>query len=356
MRKTIILFDVVLACCLAMADKAYLGIYVEDAISHAPLQDVNVIARFEDDIGWRAWTEEANPDIIKGVTDKHGICRLSGKTNCGRSSIWVDKAPKGYYDAAHGGELKCPKKSLFGIWQPEDVVVTVALQRVEHPIPLYVSRVILDRRRESVGGFDGTNAVLRFDFIAGDWLPPEGNGRHADMIVRTRYALRDKVKDGKYYTQVFYDFTNEIEFPGEGNGCAEDAVAGRNCGIRIRAAPETGYVSRKTLQFGRRRKQTKVKGVWPDEYTDSNDDRCYSFRIRSRFDESGNLIEAYYGKIYGDFRFKGTDKSGFNGMNFLYYLNPTSLDRNLEWDMKNNLCTKPLRMDYEPIGVRYREP
>ena len=26
---------------------------------------------------------------------------------------------------------------------------------------------------------------------------------------------------------------------------------------------------------------------------------------------------------------------------FLYYLNPKSLDRNLEWDMKTNLCTDP---------------
>jgi len=26
---------------------------------------------------------------------------------------------------------------------------------------------------------------------------------------------------------------------------------------------------------------------------------------------------------------------------FLYYLNSTQPDRNLEWDMKNNLCPKP---------------
>ena len=26
------------------------------------------------------------------------------------------------------------------------------------------------------------------------------------------------------------------------------------------------------------------------------------------------------------------------GAKFLYYLNPKSLDRNLEWDMKTNLC------------------
>ena len=60
----------------------------------------------------------------------------------------------------------------------------------------------------------------------------------------------------------------------------------------------------------------------------------------SRFDlyDKGELVEAYYGKIYGDFEFEGDDKKGLVGVKFLYYLNPKSLDRNLEWDMKTNLC------------------
>lgn len=358
MRKTIFLFCVALRCCFAMCDKAYLGIYVEDAISHAPLQGVNVIARFEDDIGWRAWTDEANPDIIKGITDKHGICRFSGKTNCGRSSIWVDKAPKGYYNVAHGGKVKYSKKSLLGIWQPEDVVVTVALQRVEHPIPLYVHRVILDGRRESVGGFDGTNAVLKFDFLVGDWLPPHGTGKNSDMTITTRLEIGDALNIWRTHKTIFYDFISTIEFQGKGNGLLEKSVKGSNCGIRIKTAPELGYVSEKVMRFGLRKTKTG-SGIHPEYYTESDDDCCYCFRVRSRYNDRGELIEAYYGKIYGDFRFKGSYKrgsGGFNGVNFLYYLNPKSLDRNLEWDMKNNLCKKPLRMDYESIGVRYREP
>ena len=30
-----------------------------------------------------------------------------------------------------------------------------------------------------------------------------------------------------------------------------------------------------------------------------------------------------------------------NGVSFRYYLNPNPLDRNLEWDMKTNLCPNP---------------
>ena len=31
----------------------------------------------------------------------------------------------------------------------------------------------------------------------------------------------------------------------------------------------------------------------------------------------------------------------FDGFEMAYYLNPTPLDRNLEWDMKTNLCPDP---------------
>ena len=344
MKKTILVFNVVLACYLARADRAYLSIYVEDAVNHVPLPDAKIVANFEDDIGWRAWSESANPDIAEGFTDKQGFCRLSGKTNCGRSSIWVDN-----------GRTKYTRRSLLRIWQPEDVVVTVALQRVAHPIPLYVNRVILDGRRESVGGFDGTNAVLKFDFLEGDWLPPHGVGKYSDMTITTKLEVGEALNIWRSHKTTFYDFISAIEFPGKGNGLVEKSVRGSNCGIRVRTAPESGYVSEKVMQFGRRKKNTSGPVIYPEYYTESNDDCCYCFRVRSRYDDRGNLIEAYYGKIYGDFRFRGTDK-GFHGASFLYYLNPTSLDRNLEWDMKNNLCTKPLRMDYEPIGVRWPEP
>jgi hypothetical protein len=63
--------------------------------------------------------------------------------------------------------------------------------------------------------------------------------------------------------------------------------------------------------------------------------------VRTRYDEKGKLKDAYYGKIYGDFEIQGDEKRGVISISFLYYLNSTSLDRNLEWDMKNNLCPEP---------------
>ena len=71
--------------------------------------------------------------------------------------------------------------------------------------------------------------------------------------------------------------------------------------------------------------------------------KCLCFRVRTKYDERGNVIEAYYGKIYGDI-VMGWSYQGVSSVSFLYYFNPTLNDRNLEWDMKNNLCPNPGRI------------
>ena len=68
--------------------------------------------------------------------------------------------------------------------------------------------------------------------------------------------------------------------------------------------------------------------------------KCFCFRIRTKYDEKGNVVEGYYGKIYGDV-VMGWSYLGVSRVGFLYYFNPTPNDRNLEWDMKTNLCDKP---------------
>lgn len=347
--RTLLLTIILPAVASAAMNRAHIAAHVIDAIDSRPIEGAKLVASFEDDIGWRAWNESPKPDIARGVTDANGNCRLSGRTNCGSSSCWIDKAPVGYYKPPRGGGIiKYEGKSLFGTWQPENVVVTLSLQRVEHPIPLYVRNVETRDKNGRLGGFDGTNAVLKFDFIVGDWLPPLGNGKQADMIIRTEYKYIDSVKVLRNRPPlVFYDFISEVEFVGEGNGLCEADLSEKNLGIKFRTAPNAGYVHKKTLRFGSH-KQVSGAAIYAKKYTESMEGRCYCFRIRSKFNENGELVEAYYGKVYGDFNFEGWDKIGFCGMEFLCYLNPKSLDRNLEWDMKNNLCPNPGNVRNEP--------
>jgi hypothetical protein len=117
----------------------------------------------------------------------------------------------------------------------------------------------------------------------------------------------------------------------------------KNAGIKIRKAQENLVSSEIVNNRGMRKIiNPKFRNEWHCEYySNFKESNCYQFRIRSKYDEKGDLKEAYYGKIYGDFEIEGDDKKGLTRISFLYYLNPNPLDRNLEWDMKNNLCPNP---------------
>ena len=184
---------------------------------------------------------------------------------------------------------------------------------------------------------EGANAVLQYDLVAGDWLPPVGHGKIADLIMEAHSNFVEHVKGGIVDFDC-YERSLSVVFPGNGNGIAP-IVAKPTDGIKVRQAPASGYVPAVMKRFGRKR---SVRGVVisPKFYSDEDPNRCYAFRIRSRYDEKGNLVEAYYGKIYGDFNFSKVWYYGERQF-FLYYLNPRSLDRNLEWDMKTNLYPNP---------------
>ena len=321
---------------VSYADTIKFSAMIVDGSTKKPMPNVKVCAGFTMDAGL-VWNNRFKHEHKQYLTDVHGSCRISGESNCGKAGCYIDIPPEGYYKPLSGFSLRYKKESLFGVWQPDNLVVTILLQRVEHPIPLYVSKV---HTHDIESYYDKPDSLkeLRFDFVAGDWLPPLGIGKNADMIIRTEFRLNETISNMVFKALTYYDFINTIEFPGAGNGILEKSVEG-NLGLKIRIADATGYAPNKILCFGRRQKKNAViKGVCPEEYTESDPKRCYCFRVRSQFDEKGNMISAIYGKIYGDFKFDGFDKKGLTGIEFLYYLNPTPLDRNLEWDMKTNLC------------------
>ena len=330
------------------ATTAGFDVLVVDAETFDPIKGVDVVGWFSNGNGWKAWTESAPTYVDKKITDKHGRCHVTGETNIGETGVNIRCPPKGYYPNCFRVRHIFTEKPIFPFthWRPTDLVITAALYKIQSPVPLFV--------KKAFGKFDvdwpmdsdaGTNAVLRYDFIVGDWLPPAGKGIVADMTVRATMAASRHIDrwsrlDGSEYlrTTRFYDVTDTFEFCGEGNGVVRK-VAASNAIPFVRKAGVDGFGKTFHMSFGKRKKIIGPN-VYYDDYTDSNKDVVYVFRIRSRFDEHGNLKEAYYGKIYGDFRLYGKWMYGHNGISFIYYLNPKPNDRNLEWDMKNNLCPK----------------
>lgn len=216
--------------------------------------------------------------------------------------------------------------------------VTLAVQRVEKPIPLYSKTA----RGRLLGNdfFGAGNDTISYDFVLGDWLPPQGTGTVADVVF-TRYAKEDTgvhtnvVDKGWSFAVETYRYPLRVAFPGEGNGVVETPPL-PGSGLRIREAPQEGY-KRFVMSYWGKRGDGGNFSTWkgPGE-------GYYCFRIRSGFDAQGNLTGGLYGKVYSGFQFGGamTKERSFipiANLAFTYYLNKTPLDRNLEYDPKRNL-------------------
>ena len=318
---------------VAFSDTARVGVQVLDDVTGAPVPNVKIVATFRDNNGWRAWTQSAPVDIDSAETDEKGQCRVSGKTNCGSAGFFLKSVPEGYY-ASPGWGHRFKTKNIVGLWQPDDMVATIRLQRVEHPIPLAVKRIGDHINASKVGDFNGTNMVWSFDFVMGDYLPPYGQGKVADLVFKSSLVDVESTNNFRRVLK-FFDFANEASFPGKGNGILSQ-MPRPTAGIKLREAPGAGYEPSTILHCGLRKKLVGPN-LYQESYSDSDENRCYYFRIRSEYDDKGVLIGGYYGKIYEDFKLGFRLETGCS-VEFVYYLNPTPLDRNLEWDMKNNLC------------------
>ena len=317
----------------ALADNARFNVQVLDIETAEPVKDAYVRGTFV-----RRYPRWANATEFSDFSNKTGVdgrLFFSGETNCGEAGFRIDKSEFHYgapwIDVPYEKKRRLP----FTWWQPDNIVVTVLLQRIERPIPLFVKHLFY-RGYDSVSSnyFDIGKGKMQFDLLKGSFLPPIGRGEYADICF-TRLAREDLGIGTNFNgrTSLAYRDGMMVEFLGDGNGLIE-IPSKKTDGIKIRTAPLEGYKADYLVTKG---KDKSVK-----YFTSSNPDRNFAFRIRTKKDADGRIVSTYYGKIYGDIDFKKfTSKVPVAAPSFMYYLNPTPLDRNLEWDMKNNLCPNP---------------
>ncbi len=186
---------------------------------------------------------------------------------------------------------------------------------VRHPVPLLLhhfpkTKSYKDLRAKNPSPLfpPGTSPDVAIDLLEGDWLPPLGNGKTADILV----TVLSPEETGRYY------HTLRFTFPGDGNGIrpVEPNLDG---GPYVWTAPDSGYAS----EFG------------PISWEGRNYDKpipCYCFRIRSEYDADGRLVSCHYGKIYDCIRAAGVYKRPSRILlpTFSCYVNPAPLDPNLE--------------------------
>ena len=348
MKKTIALIVTISVSLLSWAfpiGRIAFRVVVMDEGTSLPVKNVSIKAVF-DDIP-EHWGDSSVEKVERGMTDSKGMCRFTGTSNHGQGGYIVENM-QGYYAASFVNYVATNGiRSFFPVHyrcEPYDCVYTTVLQRVEHPVALFVKQF-------NVGGSDSVrvdlfakgNGCLQLDMLKGEWLPPVGNGEHADVIF-TRIPRKDlgTGTNARGITAAAYRDSMSVKFVGDDNGFVEVASLA-NSGLRIRSAPENGY-RQDYVCWKERTKNLKLVSSFDAE-------RNFAFRIRTKRDKNGRITSAYYGKIYGDICFKkliGVDVEAVAAPSFLYYLNPTPIDRNLEWDMKNNLCPNPGMVGRQP--------
>ncbi len=271
---------------------------------------------------------------VTGLTDENGRAEVEGRS-IGFVEIkitkdgfyWsrpefpqVENDPRDY-DEIHREGLRP--------WNPEMMVV---LRRIGNPIPMIVRPY-----SRAVVSIPVLGEEVAYDLFIGDWLPPYGEGQAADLLVKMIQTPEGELP---------YVLSAAIRFRNENDGFhpVNSLPAPDSDFLFPRKAPVTDY-SHSKLDLRlimedagyRREGQLGKKG--------------YFFRVRTELDETGEVVQAYYGKILGPIEYGlsygGKEPSGF--LTMWLYLNPEPNDRNTEFDTQNNLVPGSPRV-YTPPG------
>ena len=276
-----------------------------------PLSGVSIMLAFVDKLHPR------NPQIVTGETDGNGFFTGQGATE----GILGGRITKpGYYDG--GAPIPHFYQAKDGHWQPWDQTYTTILRPIGNAVAQYAK----------TGWFEipSISQPCGYDLDKGDWVAPYGRGVVADFVFtlqRQYVGLQD------------FDVKVELAFsqPLDGIQDARMPEIGRYSAFKWqREAPVTGFKPKLTLHFAHK------SDVYEETATDAQN---YFFRVRT-VEQNGRIIAANYGKIKGGL-FLAPSHSQTCKVQLTYYLNPTPLDRNMEFDLTQNLF-KNLKDEEKP--------
>lgn len=245
----------------------------------------------------------SDEDVVqpKGVTDLKGIVNIVSRKTL-LSEVSVDR--DGYYSAR---SLVVPK-SFYSSVDKKAKSFQVELKKINNPIGLYAKKLT------SEGGSPLKIPVelkeVSYDFLVGDWVAPHGKGKISDLV----FFYESKfLNDEEYGRKISVRFSNEKD----GIIPFEAPLHKGSVFVSDYEAPSKGYLPKWI--------QTTDRTPGKPHQSTRKDERNFYFRVRTQLDEAGNIESAHYGKIYGDF------------MSFIYYFNPVSNNRNVEFDPRKNL-------------------
>ncbi|MBQ3341615.1 MAG: hypothetical protein IJG84_06945 [Kiritimatiellae bacterium] len=264
----------------------------------SPLANQEVGYRWQNDYPRKTWGGCA-------ITDTNGVVILQDKVG---SQMTIGVRRKGYYGS--GDRIQFFWREGIsplvkdGKWQPYGEQRTLAVKRKKSPV------VMTSLHYTSIA-VPMTNVWLGIDMESFQWTQPYGNGKHEDMLLRFNYEKHDRY--AVQWATMDVSFTN--------NPYAGFYVLPQDSYSEMKSPyhADTNAVFSQTHTF---------RHEFFNKYIDAiREGDCMVFRTRTRIDETGNLISAHYGKIYGLWEF--ADMIRVRDM----FFNMTPNDINLE-DMK----------------------
>jgi hypothetical protein len=308
-----------------------------------PIADAKVEAQLESAGAPGSGWGNTSLNSVKGITDVNGLCVLTGKGD--EPSVVIGVLKEGTYGAdGYGVEFT---GSILGRWQPWNPTIEVVLQKIGVQVPMYA-------RKFWEGRMPVENKPCGFDLMAGDWVAPYGKGGASDFVFELDHGSERTITN-RYGSVRLYDNKLTINFSNDGDGI-QSLVATSHSGLKSpRLAPLEGY--QPTLE--KRDALEEITDPTPHEkefritertILDYQNNVNYFFRVRTKKDASGNITNALYGKIYGEFGGYVDMRKTMFRLSFTYYLNPEPNSRNMEFDPKQNLFKnlKPLEQIAAP--------
>ena len=253
------------------------------------------------------------------VNDYTGLDGLlvAERKSVGEINYWINRA--GYYETS--GRFNFERNGVEGgRWQPYGMTNTVILKRIVNPVSMYAFDYMAGHTMIPM-----VSEPLGFDLMAGDWIPPYGDGKVPDFDVT---YLRDG--EGREYSNLELILSTRDPFAGFVKIKSDNYSA-----FKSPHHADKNAVYEREIRFSFK-KQPYGKGG--HRYVDGQmtADECIILRTRTRLDRDGRLAGAHYGKIYGPMYF-GVARNAPGSVKMLHYFNPTENDTNLEYDPGRNL-------------------
>jgi hypothetical protein len=209
--------------------------------------------------------------------------------------------------------------------------LTITMREKKNPIPMFV--------KETTVFFPKKNTEIGYDLKVSDWMPPFGNGNRAHVFLLLEGYNKGISNMGAKL---------HVRFPHDKGGIQPVSYSSGGSDFDFPyKAPEKGYSTQITHEYKRGRDR------YGDQKIKSSLDKGrlgYVFKIVSKVDKKGNMAEAKYGRINGEFQFspvKNEEENSAGFVTFTYYLNPNPNDRNIEFDPQGNLF-KDAERTYPP--------